>query len=103
MTKLILDDLGRYATVQGHRLWRTGDYVWCSRCGSYTSQQVKGLGGACVGAIPDKAHGTAWSELERWGRIQLMRGASYFFDFFEGSWVFYLDRASPRPCHASVL
>ena len=59
-TRLVLEDLGTYVTVHGHRLWMTGSVVRCSRCGCYTRKRIKGLSGDCPGGIPDTAHGTAW-------------------------------------------
>ena len=55
----MIDDLGPYVTVKGHRLWQTGDYIWCARCGSHTDMRVKGLAGNCHGGIAASAHGTA--------------------------------------------
>eukprot|EP00973_Karenia_brevis_P074784 10392961-Karenia_brevis.AAC.1 len=50
-SRLSLDALGKYATSNGHRLWRTGPYVWCIDCGCYTTRRICGLGQRC-GARP---------------------------------------------------
>ena len=47
--RLMIDDLGPYVKVKGHRLWQTGNYIWCSRCGSHTDMRIKGLAGQCHG------------------------------------------------------
>ena len=47
--KLILDDIGWNVVINRHRLWKTGPFVWCSICGSYTSQRVRALGRTCRG------------------------------------------------------
>ena len=60
VTRLVLDDLGQFASVHGHRLWCTGPYVWCSRCGCHASQRVQKLTDPCNGGLPAKGNGT-WS------------------------------------------
>ena len=50
-SRLVLDALGRYASSNGHRLWMTGQVVWCSICGYHTARRIVGLGQAC-GAKP---------------------------------------------------
>ena len=42
-----LDTLGKYAVSRGHRLWQTGPYVWCRRCGCFTSRRLRGLAELC--------------------------------------------------------
>ena len=47
--KLTLDHLGRFALVRGHRLWRTGGYVWCSVCAAHSRHRIRELGRPCPG------------------------------------------------------
>ena len=46
-SRLALDVLGKYATSNGHRLWKTGPYVWCGACGCFTARRIRGLGKQC--------------------------------------------------------
>jgi len=57
VARLIIDDLGPYITVHGHRLWQTGHYVWCAACGCYTTKRIQGLAKQCRGGIAASARG----------------------------------------------
>ena len=46
---LVLGHLGRFAVVNGHRLWRTGEYVWCEGCVAHTKRVVRELAKPCSG------------------------------------------------------
>merc|ERR1712129_8694 len=63
--KMLLDELGPYVRVKGHNLWRTGPYLWCAKCGSYTKRCVRGLGRQCRHGIPEAARGqlAGWKNL----------------------------------------
>ena len=50
-SRLVLDNLGRHAVSNGHRLWRTGGVVWCAVCGCHTTRRLRGLAERC-GARP---------------------------------------------------
>ena len=50
-SSLVLDNLGRHAVSDGHRLWRTGGVVWCAICGCHTTRRLRGLAERC-GARP---------------------------------------------------
>ena len=36
-----------FISVRGHRLWRSGPYIWCARCGCHSSQKAVGLKDQC--------------------------------------------------------
>ena len=72
-TKLVLDDLGPFVKVRGHRLWQTGPYVWCSLCGSHAHLSVRGLAEPCRGSIPSRAASGAWRN-RSWKRANLAAG-----------------------------
>ena len=40
--------LAWYIDVRGHRLWRSGPWIWCARCGCHSSQRAVGLKGHCT-------------------------------------------------------
>ena len=50
IAKLVLEDLGPYVVVNGHKLWQTGPFVWCARCGCHTQLKVRALAKQCRGA-----------------------------------------------------
>ncbi len=43
-----------FADVNGHRLWRTGPYVWCVLCAKHTSTYVRQLAHPCPGRCKQK-------------------------------------------------
>ena len=55
--RLVLDSIGPYITVGGRRIWRTGEFLWCARCGSHTKRCIRGLGKPCKGGIARAARG----------------------------------------------
>ena len=57
--RLVLDDLGPYVRVHGHRLWKTGPYVWCALCGSHAHLRIRGLDGRCRGKLVSTSGGVA--------------------------------------------
>ena len=38
IARAALAQLGGFANLRGHRLWRTGEYIGCSRCAAFTKQ-----------------------------------------------------------------
>ena len=60
---LVLDSLDKFAVANGHRLWKTGGYVWCARCARHTSRFVRELAAPCSGAAK-----------QRWWRTNLWQG-----------------------------
>ena len=44
----IVRPLAWFVTVKGHRLWRSGPWVWCSRCGCHSQRRAVGLKLGCV-------------------------------------------------------
>ena len=45
--RLCLDLHERYAVSNGHRIWLTGPYAWCSICGCHSKRRLKGLAERC--------------------------------------------------------
>ena len=45
---LVLDSLDKFVVVQGHRLWKTGRFVWCACCARHTSRYVRELAAPCT-------------------------------------------------------
>ena len=52
-----------------HRLFRSGDVVWCARCGAYSSARGRGLARPCTGPVPVAAVGGRAQQLR-----QLIKG-----------------------------
>ena len=50
---LVASVLQTYPVVRGHALWKTGIYVWCSRCGAHGSKAPKLLKLPCKGKLPN--------------------------------------------------
>ena len=59
---MVIDDVGRHVSVNGHVLWRTGHFVWCSRCPVYASKIVRGLATKCCGVVKQPARRTNLAE-----------------------------------------
>ena len=45
--RLRLDLNERYAFSNGHKIWLTGPYAWCSICGCHSMRRLKGLAERC--------------------------------------------------------
>ena len=63
--RLPLQALGRFAVAHGHRLWRSGGVVWCSRCSKYSVKLTRDLCRPCTGAT---------AKSQRWIRANLAAG-----------------------------
>ena len=45
--RLVLSGSGEFAEINGHKLWLTGQVVWCSLCGCYSTRRLRGLADRC--------------------------------------------------------
>jgi hypothetical protein len=52
--RLVADTLSKYASSNGHLLWVTGPYLWCSRCVCHTKLCVRNLAKQCSGHVKAK-------------------------------------------------
>ena len=50
--QLVPDLRSRLVTVNGHRLFGVGGFVYCGRCGAHTQRFLRGLTAACPPAVP---------------------------------------------------
>jgi hypothetical protein len=73
---MVASVLQTYPVVKGHALWKTGIYVWCSRCGAHGSKAPKLLKKLCKGRLPNgpRVRGT-WRAAERRQRGETARGS----------------------------
>jgi hypothetical protein len=61
--RLAHTQLGNFVLANGHRLWRTGDYIWCIRCARYTKRFLRDLARPCTVLVKQK-----------WWRTNLLSG-----------------------------
>jgi hypothetical protein len=61
--RLVHTQLGNFVLANGHRIWRTGDYIWCIRCARYTKRFLRDLARPCTAEVNQK-----------WMRTNLLAG-----------------------------
>ena len=47
--RFVLETLGKFVSVQGHRLWSSLGYTWCSACAAHTRTRMQHLSSVCPG------------------------------------------------------